>query len=162
MVEDKKWGFFALLDSNCKAPQPRVDTFLEELFRRHSEDPSIRIATTDPGNEGKKRKKKKARRSRFLGFTCKHYVHDVTYDASLFLRKNMEASHPDTVKMFKRSHAPLAVEIGGAGSSKKKKRATVTGVFHKTLNSLIKNLQATGTCIFHHRISSFYRSGLPI
>jgi myosin heavy subunit len=54
----------------------------------------------------------------------------------------MEAVHPDTAKMMKRSKAHLVKEIGGSGPKGRKKKS-VTSVFWAGIRVLMKNLQAT-------------------
>eukprot|EP01084_Bolivina_argentea_P045309 83417_1 len=75
-----------------------------------------------------KKKKKGGSKARFEGFEIRHFADDVGYDASKFLIKNMEAVHPDTAKMLKKSKTALVKEIGGSGPKGRKKKS-VTAVF---------------------------------
>ena len=75
------------------------------------------------------KRKSKKRAAKFDGFMLNHFADDVTYDASKFLAKNMEAVHPDTAKMLQKSNYEMAKQIGGGSGGKKKKILTVTGTF---------------------------------
>ena len=44
MMEDKTNGLFALLGLICKSPQPSAQAFLQELFKKHDNNPSIKRA----------------------------------------------------------------------------------------------------------------------
>eukprot|EP01083_Nonionella_stella_P251833 868426_1 len=41
MIEDRQKGFFAVLDSACKAPQPSVEAFLDRLFQVQNTNTTI-------------------------------------------------------------------------------------------------------------------------
>merc|ERR1712228_631534 len=82
MIEHKKEGMFALLDSACKAPKPAPENFVTQFF--------------------KKKKKSKKGGNEWCGFKIHHFCDDVVYTATLFLEKNMDAIHPDTAAMFKK------------------------------------------------------------
>ena len=49
MVEDKNKGFYTLLDSACKAPQPTCEAFMQDLFKNHGKNPAIK-KVTKPGS----------------------------------------------------------------------------------------------------------------
>ena len=147
MVENKDYGFFTLLDSACKAPQPDVAAFMQELFKRHKSCKAIKTskapgAGNARGGPAKGKKKKKGGGERFTGFIIYHFADNVCYDASKFLAKNMEAVHPDTAKMMKKSKIALISQIAGKKDTSKKK-LTVTGKFWKGIKTLMKNLKAT-------------------
>jgi len=148
-VEDKDYGFFKILDSACNAPKPSAEAFMQDLFKRHGKNPCIKkISKPGSGNArggpvGKKKKKKKGKSSeRYDGFQIKHFADTVAYDISKFLVKNMEAVHPDTAKMMKKSKTVLVKEIGGQ-TSKSKKKKSVTAVFAGGIRTLMKNLSST-------------------
>ena len=79
---------------------------------------------------------------RYEGFEITHFADLVAYDISKFLVKNMEAVHPDTAKMLKKSKTVLVKEIGGQGQKGKKKKS-VTAVFAGGIRTLMKNLSST-------------------
>merc|ERR1712176_645834 len=56
--------------------------------------------------------------------------------------KNMEAVHPDTAKMMKKSKSVLVREIGSSGPKGRKKKS-VTALFWSGIKTLMKNLHAT-------------------
>merc|ERR1712130_445099 len=147
-VEDKDYGFFKILDSACNAPKPTCEAFMQDLFKRHGKNSCIkRISKPGSGNarggpaKGGKKKKKKSS-NKFDGFEIKHFADMVSYQIDKFLVKNMEAVHPDTAKMLKKSKTVLVKEIGGQGQKGKKKKS-VTAVFAGGIRTLMKNLKST-------------------
>merc|ERR1712048_1375423 len=99
MIEMKKKGMFALLDSACKAPKPSPEQFVKEFFK----------------HQGKMKKKKGKKAPKWTGFVIHHFCDDVIYTCDLFLEKNMDAIHPDTAKLYKKSKMPM-VQMIGAGT----------------------------------------------
>merc|ERR1739848_414220 len=91
MIESKKGGMFALLDSACKAPKPSPEQFVKEFFK------------TQGKKKGKKKKGKGKGGDQWTGFLIHHFCDDVIYTANLFLDKDMDAIHPDSAKMFMQS-----------------------------------------------------------
>merc|ERR1719220_1500343 len=84
---------------------------------------------------------------RWCGFLIHHFCDDVMYTANLFLDKNMDAIHPDTAKMYKKSKLPM-VQMIGAGThhkkkKKKKKAKSVCAFFSSQLINLITTLNIT-------------------
>merc|ERR1712048_526753 len=147
-VEKKDIGFYTLLDSACKAPQPSTEAFMQTLFKKHGKNKCIK-KITKPGSgnarggpKGGKKKKKGKSAAKFDGFEIKHFADTVAYDITKFLVKNMEAVHSDTAKMMKKSKCVLVKEIGGTGPKGRKKKS-VTAVFHGGIKTLMKNLHAT-------------------
>ena len=147
LVEDKTTGFFALLDSQCKGPAKDDTTaFMQQLFKKHGNNKTIKKATKQGAGSWRGTKKKKvkgknkSRGERFQGFIINHYADDVSYNALEFLKKNAESVHADTFKMIKKSSRPILQQIKQAKSKKKK---TVTSVFHKGIKTLFKNLEKT-------------------
>merc|ERR1712130_360362 len=147
-VEDKEYGFFKILDSACNAPKPTCEAFMQDLFKRHGKNPCIKRVTKPGsgnarGGPAKKKKSKKGKSSnKFDGFEIKHFADMVSYQIDKFLVKNMEAVHPDTAKMLKKSKTVLVKEIGGQGQKGKKKKS-VTAVFAGGIRTLMKNLKST-------------------
>merc|ERR1719464_2306922 len=88
-VEDKSKGFFTILDSACKAPKPDPNALMQDMFKRHSDNPCIK-KITKPGSgnarggpkKGSKKKGKGA--AKFDGFEIRHFADDVGYDISKF------------------------------------------------------------------------------
>merc|ERR1712113_190748 len=127
-VENKDKGFYTLLDSACKAPKPTCEAFMQTLFKKHGGISCIK-KITKPGSgnarggpKGGKKKKKGRSADKFDGFEIKHFADVVAYDVSKFLVKNMEAVHPDTAKMMKKSKSVLVREIGSSGPKGRKKK----------------------------------------
>merc|ERR1719499_2877530 len=94
-----------------------------------------------------KKKKGKCKDDRWVGFLIHHFCDDVIYTCNLFLEKNMDAIHPDTAKMFKKSKYPM-VQMIGAGThhkkkKKKKKAKSVCAFFSGQLINLISTLDVT-------------------
>merc|ERR1719440_2128921 len=86
-------------------------------------------------------------RDRWQGFVIHHFCDDVIYTCDLFLEKNMDAIHPDTAKMYKKSKMPM-VQMIGAGThhkkkKKKKKSKSVCAFFSSQLINLITTLNIT-------------------
>jgi len=147
MIEEEKMGFFVILDGACKAPQPSVEAFMQELFKQHSKNSTLHLAK-QPGSGnargGPKTKNKKGPKDKFDGFMINHFADDVTYDGTNFLMKNMEAVHPDTAKMLQESKIELVKQVAvDQGSTKKKAKLSVTGTFNRGIKTLMKNLKAT-------------------
>ena len=166
-VEDKAKGFLTLLDSACKAPKPDPNALMQDIFKRHADNPCIkRIAkpgsgdargrpkTADEQNQESlvspvhmRPKDDKSRSATFDGFEIKHFAgaDDVAYDISQFLTKHtMNSRHADTAQMMKKSEIALVKEIGGRGTSRRRrKKKTVTAVFANGIRTLIRNLHAT-------------------
>ncbi|ETO20092.1 hypothetical protein RFI_17126 [Reticulomyxa filosa] len=119
MVEDSTKGFFVLLDSACKAPQPSVEAWMQEFMKTHGKNKAVHNAT-QPGSGNargapKKSKKKGGSKEKFTGFMLSHFADDVTYDSTNFLVKNNEAVHPDTAKMLAKSTNPLVQHVSQIG-----------------------------------------------
>merc|ERR1719499_2870649 len=94
-----------------------------------------------------KKKKGKGKDDRWVGFLIHHFCDDVIYTCNLFLEKNMDAIHPDTAKMYKKSKFPM-VQMIGAGThhkkkKKKKKAKSVCAFFSQQLINLITTLNIT-------------------
>merc|ERR1719229_1860177 len=145
MIEKKKVGMFALLDSACKAPKPSPEQFLKEFFKKQGKMKQYLEKTKQPKAMKKKKKKKKG--DNWCGFKIHHFCDDVIYTANLFLDKNMDAIHPDSAKMFKKSKYPM-VQMIGAGShhkkkKKKKKSKSVCAFFSQQLINLLNTLNIT-------------------
>merc|ERR1712173_271249 len=115
-IEKRKVGMFALLDSACKAPKPSNEQFCKEFFKKQGK--LKQYLEKSKGPKGKKKKKKKGKGAVFVGFVIHHFCDDVIYNTELFLEKNMDAIHPDTAKMFKKSKLPM-VQMIGAGTHHK-------------------------------------------
>merc|ERR1712048_232479 len=114
MIEHKKGGMFALLDSACKAPKPSPENFIKEFFKKQGKMKQYLEKSKGPKKaKGKKKKGKKG--DKWTGFLIHHFCDDVIYTANLFLIKNMDAIHPDTAKMFAKSKLPM-VQMIGAGT----------------------------------------------
>merc|ERR1719454_1484666 len=99
------------------------------------------------GKKKGKKKRKKKDKTRWCGFRIHHFCDDVIYTADLFLDKNMDAIHPDTAKMYKKSKFPM-VQMVGAGThqkkkKKKKKKTSVCTFFKKQLVNLMSTLEVT-------------------
>merc|ERR1719150_2216258 len=96
----------------------------------------------------KKKKGKKGGNDEWVGFKIHHFCDDVVYTANLFLEKNMDAIHPDSAKMFKKSKMAM-VQMIGAGThqkkkkKKKKKNKSIVSFFSSQLNNLMKTLNVT-------------------
>eukprot|EP01083_Nonionella_stella_P291786 992606_1 len=149
-VEGKDHGFYTLLDSACKAPKPTCEAFMQNLFKKHGNNPCLKkITAPGSGNArggpkgGKKKKKRGRSAERYDGFEVTHFADLVAYDVTKFLIKNMEAVHPDTAKMMKKSKSILVKEIGGTGVRGRGRKKSVTAVFWGGIKTLMKNLQAT-------------------
>lgn len=149
MIEMKKKGMFALLDSACKAPKPSAEQFYKEFFKNQGKMKQYLEKAKGPKSAGKKKKKKKKGKGKQGGpfLTIHHFCDDVIYDCSLYLDKNMDAIHPDSAKMFASSSKPIVQMIGGGThqkkKKKKKKKQSVTGFFSKQLIRLVKTLEMT-------------------
>ncbi|ETO25957.1 hypothetical protein RFI_11180 [Reticulomyxa filosa] len=149
MVEETSKGFFVLLDSACKAPQPSVEAWMQEFMKAHGKNPTVHTATQPGSGNARgapKKTAKKGPKDKFVGFMLNHFADNVTYDSSNFLVKNNEAVHPDTAKMLAKSTNPLVQHVSQIGTNEKKKQTklSVTGVFHKGIKMLMKNLKQTG------------------
>jgi len=148
MIEKKKTGMFAILDSACNGPKPTSESFCNEFFKRHGKMTKYLKKAKGPKSSGKK-KKKKAPKKGEAGpwFLIHHFCDDVIYDTIYFLEKNMDAIHPDSAKMFANSTKSLCHMIGGGTHQKKKKKRkkkkSVTGFFSGQLVNLIKTLEVT-------------------
>jgi len=148
MIEHKKNGMFALLDSACKAPKPSPENFVKEFFKKQGKMKQYLEKAKGPKKaKGQKKKKKEKKGDRWVGFLIHHFCDDVIYTANLYLEKNMDAIHPDTAKMFAKSKYPM-VQMIGAGThhkkkKKKKKAKSVCGFFSAQLINLITTLNIT-------------------
>merc|ERR1719210_3228091 len=146
MIEKKKVGMFALLDSACKAPKPSPEQFVKEFFKHQGKLKKYLEKCKEP-KALKKKKKKSKKAPKWTGFVIHHFCDDVIYTCDLFLEKNMDAIHPDTAKMYKKSKMPM-VQMTGAGThhkkkKKKKKAKSVCKFFSSQLINLITTLNVT-------------------
>merc|ERR1719233_2869994 len=149
MIEQKKIGMFAILDSACTGPQPTAEVFYDEFFKKHGKMKKYLKRAQGPKSDGKT-KRRKSRAKRTDGgpwFLIHHFCDDVIYDTIYFLEKNMDAIHPDSAKMFANSTKSICQMIGGGTHQKKKKKRkkkkSVTGFFSGQLVNLIKTLEVT-------------------
>merc|ERR1719210_1032 len=71
MIEDKKGGMFALLDSACKAPKPSADLFVKEFFKKQGKMKKYLEKTKEP--KAMKKKKSKKDKTRWCGFKIHHF-----------------------------------------------------------------------------------------
>merc|ERR1719471_2051692 len=148
MIEAKKGGMFALLDSACKAPKPSPEQFVKEFFKKQGKMKQYLEKSKGPKGKKKGKKGKKGKgKDQWTGFLIHHFCDDVIYTANLFLDKNMDAIHPDSAKMFMQSKMPM-VQMIGAGShhkkkKKKKKAKSVCAFFSSQLINLISTLDVT-------------------
>merc|ERR1711879_304584 len=63
MIEAKKTGMFALLDSACKAPKPSAENFVKEFFKKQGKMKQYLEKSKGPSDsKGKKRKGKKGKK----------------------------------------------------------------------------------------------------
>merc|ERR1719192_1925688 len=89
MIEAKKGGMFALLDSACKAPKPSPEQFVKEFFKKQGK--MKQYLEKSKGPKGKKKGKKgkgkkgKGKSKGFVGFVIHHFCDDVIYNTELFL-----------------------------------------------------------------------------
>eukprot|EP01083_Nonionella_stella_P067829 179682_1 len=167
LVEDKKSGFFTLLDSQCRGPaKDDTEAFMQQIFKKHGDNETIVKANKQGAGSWRgtrvKRKGKGRRSSRgsnkmakFSGFIIIHYADKVCYNVAEFLKKNAESVHSDTFKMIKKSSRSILQQIKQAKSKRKK---TVTSVFHRGIKTLMKNLDKTEPyfvrCINPNKIKS--------
>merc|ERR1719187_1377359 len=147
MIEAKKVGMFALLDSACRAPKPSNEQFTKEFFKKQGKMKEYLEKSKGPKGKKKKKGSKGKKGGGFVGFLIHHFCDDVIYNTELFLEKNMDAIHPDSAKMFKKSKLPM-VQMIGAGThhkkkKKKKKAKSVTALFSSQLISLVNTLNVT-------------------
>merc|ERR1712129_478489 len=125
-VEDKKKGFFTLIDSNCSVPKPTAAAFMQEMFKEHKGSKCVKRITKPGSGMWRGVKPNSAgRRNRgggqkFDGFEITHYADTVGYDASKFLAKNAESVHADTAKMIKKSKNEMFKEINVKKKKSKK------------------------------------------
>merc|ERR1711978_216154 len=85
MIEDKKGGMFALLDSACKAPKPSADLFVKEFFKKQGK--MKQYLEKSKGPKGKSKKKGKKGKGKGAGgpwFVIHHFCDDVIYHTTLF------------------------------------------------------------------------------
>merc|ERR1712130_554750 len=62
MIEAKKSGMFALLDSACKAPKPSPENFYKEFFKKQGKMTQYLEKAKGPKSAGGKKKKKRRRK----------------------------------------------------------------------------------------------------
>merc|ERR1719204_2990556 len=146
MIEQKKSGMFALLDSACKAPKPSNEQFCKEFFKKQGK--MKKYLEKSKGPKKKKKGKKGGKKGKvFVGFLIHHFCDDIIYNTELFLEKNMDAIHPDTAKMYKKSKVPMVQMIGAGTHDKKKKKKSkkrsVCAFFSSQLIGLMKTLNVT-------------------
>merc|ERR1711879_423845 len=97
MIEDKKAGMFAPLDSACKAPKPAPSLFVGQFFKKQGKMKQYLEKCKAPKGLKKKKKKKKKGKGgddQWVGFKIHHFCDDVVYTANLFLEKNMTPFTP--------------------------------------------------------------------
>eukprot|EP01084_Bolivina_argentea_P215084 365134_1 len=164
MIENRKIGFFALLDSHCRAPRPSLQHFIKELNKYHTNNSTL--LNSQMINQFDKRKEyivygfiryyaKIFIPLEIKNMVCKyielerlfiinHYMDTVSYDTCTFLPQNMEIPHPDTAKMFKKSVCDLLKKIY---SHRLKHKKSFTGKFHSAFKKLLKSIE-TSKCRF--------------
>merc|ERR1719479_35496 len=82
MIEAKKGGMFALLDSACKAPKPAPELFVKEFFKKQGKMKQYLEKSKGPKKGGKKKKKKGGKKGdKWIGFLIHHFCDDVIYTA---------------------------------------------------------------------------------
>merc|ERR1712228_106334 len=89
MIEHKKEGMFALLDSACKAPKPAPENFVKEFFKNQGKLKQYLEKSKGPQDtKGKKKKGKKGKKKKgavWVGFLIHHFCADVIYTCEFFL-----------------------------------------------------------------------------
>merc|ERR1712113_630689 len=74
MIEHKKKGMFALLDSACKAPKPSPENFVKEFFKNQGKMKQYLEKAKGPKKGGKKKKKKGGKKDdKWIGFLIHHF-----------------------------------------------------------------------------------------
>jgi len=146
LVVGRPNGIFSILDSSNLQPQSSDETFTHNLFSENKNHPRLGQVNRSPS------KKRRGTRgfARMNGFTVKHYAGTVMYNAKEFLVKNNDSTHPDTCSLFNNSKLPVVSKLfmAGiqAGSSSRRHSMTfssVSSVFCRQLDSLMKTLKAT-------------------
>ena len=107
LMANPKNGIFSLLDTTCLMPKGTVDAFYHLLFKQHSNNKLL--------IKNRKRKNK-------FEFSIIHYAETVNYDSSLFLVKNRDTVHQDTITLLSKSKSNLIVSMMENDLKKSKKR----------------------------------------
>merc|ERR1712026_623088 len=81
MIEHKKNGMFALLDSACKAPKPAPENFVKEFFKKQGKMKQYLEKSKGPGGKKKGKKGKAKKGDKWIGFLIHHFCDDVIYTA---------------------------------------------------------------------------------
>merc|ERR1712157_417944 len=77
MIEKKKKGMFALLDSACKAPKPSPEQFVKEFFKNQGKMKQYLEKSKGPKGKKKKGKGKKGKgKDQWTGFLIHHFCDD--------------------------------------------------------------------------------------
>merc|ERR1719412_2614760 len=130
------------------APKPSAEQFVKEFFKKQGKMKQYLEKSKGPKGKKKGKKGKKGKgKDQWTGFLIHHFCDDVIYTANLFLDKNMDAIHPDSAKMYKKSKMPM-VQMIGAGThhkkkKKKKKNKSVCSFFKAQLVNLMSTLEVT-------------------
>ena len=169
MIENIKYGFYSLLDSQCKCPRPSIENFVKEFNKYHTDNSSVLNSGMNKKFEVRKifivngfiRKLMieifipydvKYIINKYLlldddTFIITHYFGKVSYDILTFLPQNMESIHFDTVKKLKKSKFEFIKNINWTPKGRKKK--SMIGYFHKSMKKLMKTLNATDPYFIH-------------
>jgi len=83
------------------------------------------------------------KKPKYFGGTFKHFADDVIYNFEEFLSKNMEKVSGDTKVMFAKASNELVCQVAGGKARKSRGFKSVTSIFSKALDRLMKNLEAT-------------------
>ena len=136
LISNKKNGIFSLIDSANLMPKGTVDAFYDSLWRNHSKNKLLQRS---------KNKKYK------FNFKIIHYAQIVEYNSSLFLDKNHDTIHQDTLKLLQQSKnntiaSMLNINNKSIKKNSKHHKKSFQGVgthFNKQLEILMHDLKHT-------------------
>ncbi|MES1911008.1 MAG: hypothetical protein MHM6MM_003512 [Cercozoa sp. M6MM] len=168
LLNDARFGLFALIEAAITAPGGNADLFLRNAQKRHGEkrlkkskkskkhsksrskhedDEVLSIAPGELEDDENAPVFRVLPRGRFV---ISHFAGDVTYDASDFLHKDADAVHEDTPQLLSQSRAPLLNRLypqeatsAASGNRRKKKSKTIGRVFRTQVAALVEMLGKT-------------------
>jgi len=132
LIGGKPSGIFALIDSACiLGTQSSADGLRDSIMTTHKACKSIK-----PIKPSKKA---------ICGFAITHYAASVTYDCSLFLKKNADSLHPDTLAQVCQWNSLCDVMVAPPVVQGPYRFKSIGRTFTTQLHALYETLKSTTT-----------------
>eukprot|EP01083_Nonionella_stella_P120083 359520_1 len=132
------------LDTTCRMPGGTPEVFVTNLMDKwEKKNPYLSQVSLS-----KLPKAIRLQKERWFGFSIKHFAGTVVYDARLFLSKNEDATHSDTLTTFVKSETHMVAEIFKSDPTfhthgQRKRFRSLGSTFLRQMGDLMEHLEQT-------------------